>query len=146
MTGGSAGLGLALSVELTKRGADVSIVARDEEKLAKALEQLEVRYVHDAHHECHLIHFNPQAARQTPNQVLRSYSYSLTESASSSAALEAACASHGGRAPDAVFLCAGSATPGFFVELSAEEMESGMNQAYWVQAYSALVSAYSKDN
>ena len=43
VTGGSAGLGLALAVLLTKRGADVSIVARNEERLQKALDQLEVR-------------------------------------------------------------------------------------------------------
>lgn len=43
MTGGSAGLGLALAILLTKRGADVSIVARNEERLQKALEEMEVR-------------------------------------------------------------------------------------------------------
>ena len=42
MTGGSSGLGLALALLLTKRGADVSIVARNEENLKKALAQLEV--------------------------------------------------------------------------------------------------------
>ena len=43
MTGGSAGLGLALAILLTKRGADVSIVARNEERLQKALDEMEVR-------------------------------------------------------------------------------------------------------
>jgi 3-dehydrosphinganine reductase len=43
VTGGSAGLGLALAILLTKRGADVSIVARNEERLQKALEEMEVR-------------------------------------------------------------------------------------------------------
>lgn len=43
MTGGSSGLGLAVSVALTKGGADVSIVARNEERLAKALAELEAR-------------------------------------------------------------------------------------------------------
>jgi 3-dehydrosphinganine reductase len=42
VTGGSAGLGLALAVLLTKCGADVSIVARNEERLQKALEAMEV--------------------------------------------------------------------------------------------------------
>ena len=42
VTGGSSGLGLALAILLTKRGADVSIVARNEENLRKALAQLEV--------------------------------------------------------------------------------------------------------
>ncbi|SRR6266404_2453848 len=42
ITGGSTGLGLALAILLTKRGADVSVVARNEENLKKALAQLEV--------------------------------------------------------------------------------------------------------
>ena len=43
ITGGSAGLGLSLARLMTKRGAHVSIVARNEEKLSKALASLEVR-------------------------------------------------------------------------------------------------------
>jgi short-subunit dehydrogenase len=43
VTGGSAGLGLALALLLTKKGADVSIVARNEERLQKALQEMEVR-------------------------------------------------------------------------------------------------------
>ena len=43
VTGGSSGLGLAIAVALTKKGADVSIVARNEERLAKALAEMEVR-------------------------------------------------------------------------------------------------------
>lgn len=43
MTGGSQGLGLALALLLVKLGADVSIVARNEEKLRAALAEMEVR-------------------------------------------------------------------------------------------------------
>lgn len=43
VTGGSAGLGLALAIHLVKKGADVSIVARNEGRLKKALDELEVR-------------------------------------------------------------------------------------------------------
>jgi 5,10-methylene-tetrahydrofolate dehydrogenase/methenyl tetrahydrofolate cyclohydrolase len=43
ITGGSSGLGRALAILLTKKGADVTIVARDEERLAKALADIEVR-------------------------------------------------------------------------------------------------------
>ena len=43
ITGGSAGLGFSLAQLMTKRGAHVSIVARNEEKLNKALASLEVR-------------------------------------------------------------------------------------------------------
>ena len=42
MTGGSRGTGLALALLLAKRGAHVSIVAGDKEKLDQALAKLEV--------------------------------------------------------------------------------------------------------
>ena len=72
--------------------------------------------------------------------MLRSYSYSLNDEASSKAALNAACDAHGGRSPDAMFLCAGKATPGFFVEASEKSLREGMDNGYWIQAWSAFVS------
>ncbi|EIM88327.1 oxidoreductase [Stereum hirsutum FP-91666 SS1] len=122
VTGGSAGLGLALAILLTKKGADVSIVARNEEQLEKALEKLE-------------------EARITPNQVLKSYSFSLDDPGAAERAMEAACVPHGGQCPDAVFLCAGKATPGFFVEQDAETMKRGMDSTYWVSAWSAMIAS-----
>jgi 3-dehydrosphinganine reductase len=40
-------------------------------------------------------------------------------------------------APDAFFLCAGASTPKYFVEYTPQELEHGMDQSYWVQAWSA---------
>lgn len=82
-----------------------------------------------------------QAVRQTPNQVLKSYSFDLNDPSSSKAALDAACHPHGGRSPDAMFLCAGKSTPGFFVEEDDDSLRQGMDNGYWVQAWSALVSS-----
>jgi len=121
ITGGSSGLGIALAILLTKRGADVSIVARDEEKLQKALAQLE-------------------ASRVNPNQILRSYSFSLVSQQAAMDALEAACEPHGGQTPDAVFLCAGKATPGFFIEQTEESLRKCMDETYWLGACSAMAA------
>lgn len=121
MTGGSAGLGLALAILLTKKGADVSIVARNKKRLQDALDEM-------------------KKVRQTPNQVLKIYSFSLSEESSSTAAFDAACNGNGRKCPDAVFLCAGSARPGFFIEEDETSLRQGMDNAYWVQAWSALVS------
>ncbi|KAH9951636.1 oxidoreductase [Amylocystis lapponica] len=122
VTGGSSGMGLALAILLTKRGADVSIVARNKERLDKALEQLE-------------------AVRQAPTQVLKAYSYAVDSAARAEAALNASSEPHGGRCPDAVFLCAGAARPGFFVEHDEALLKQGMDDTYWVQAWTALAAA-----
>ncbi|KAI9512240.1 oxidoreductase [Russula earlei] len=122
ITGGSSGLGLALAILFTKRGADVSIVARNKENLDKALAQLE-------------------ASRVNPNQILRAYSYSLGTLGGATDALEAACVPHGGQTPDAVFLCAGKATPGFFIEQTEESLRKGMDDTYWLAAQSAMAAS-----
>ncbi|KIY74151.1 oxidoreductase [Cylindrobasidium torrendii FP15055 ss-10] len=121
ITGGSQGLGLAEAILLTKRGAHVSIVARDEKKLSAALSELEKH-------------------RQSPDQILASYSFPLNEAAASAAALDAAAARHGGRTPDALFLCAGSSRPGFFIEQDEKSLREQMDGVYWVQAFTALAA------
>lgn len=115
----------------------MSIVARNEGNLQKALAQLEVLDFFRS--LClHLIFF-PQTSRANPNQILRSYSYSLGTERGAAEALEAACEPHGGQTPDAVFLCAGKSTPGFFVEQTEETMRKGMDDTYWLSAWSAMV-------
>ncbi|KAJ3885238.1 oxidoreductase [Lentinula edodes] len=123
VTGGSSGLGLAVAIALTRRGAHVSIIARNEERLMNALGEME-------------------KVRTNANQKLQTFSFSLTNAESSSMALEAASQAHDGVPPHAVFLCAGTSTPGFFVEEDAKSLQRGMENTYWVQAYSAL--AYTK--
>ncbi|KAI0785562.1 oxidoreductase [Abortiporus biennis] len=119
VTGGSSGLGLSLAILLTQLGAHVSIVARDQKKLESALEQLE-------------------AARKHPDQILKTYSYSIQEAAGAAAAIDAACEPHGGRAPDVVFNCAGTSRPGYWLEQDETSMKSGMDSTYWAQAWTAL--------
>ncbi|KAF8208980.1 oxidoreductase [Mycena galopus ATCC 62051] len=121
VTGGSTGLGLELAKLLTQKGAHVSIVARNQDRLDSALEQLE-------------------AARQSPAQQLHAYSFSLYTAADSAAALEAVCAPFDGNAPDAVFTCAGAARPMYFVEMTEDDFRKGMDDAYWVQAWTVFAA------
>ncbi|KAG6807789.1 hypothetical protein H0H92_006392 [Tricholoma furcatifolium] len=122
VTGGSTGLGLSLAIILTKRGANVSIVARNQKKLDDALAQLE-------------------KARKTSEQRLNAYSFSLDTAKESAAALEAVCEPYGGQAPDAVFACAGASKPMFFVEMTEQDLTDGMTTGYWVQAWTAFAAA-----
>ena len=82
---------------------------------------------------------NEQTVRQNSEQILKAYSFSLNTAADSAAALKAVCDAHGGTAPDAVFACAGSSKPMFFVEMSEQDMTEGMTAGYWVQAWTAFV-------
>ncbi|KAF5353527.1 hypothetical protein D9756_007833 [Leucocoprinus leucothites] len=118
VTGGSQGLGLSVAKFLARQGANVSIVARDQTKLDKALKELE-------------------AERQSPNQKFHAYSFALDTATASTAALEAVCQSYNGEAPDATFTCAGAARPGFFVESTEEDLTKGMTNGYWIQAWTA---------
>ncbi|KAJ6578198.1 oxidoreductase [Mycena capillaripes] len=121
VTGGSTGLGLELAKLLTQKGAHVSIVARNQQRLDKALSELE-------------------AARKYPAQQLHAYSFSLYNAVDSAAALQAACAPHDGKSPDAVFTCAGAARPMYFVEMTEEDLRRGMDDAYWVQAWTIFAA------
>ncbi|KAI0648818.1 oxidoreductase [Trametes meyenii] len=122
VTGGSSGTGLALAVILARRGANVSIVARDEARLKKALETLE-------------------KARQGPEQILRAYSFAVDSEAGSLAALKAAGEPFGGRCPEALFLCAGAARPSYWVEQTDDLLRNGMQISYWAQACTALAGS-----
>lgn len=75
----------------------------------------------------------------SPHQVLRAHSFSVDSAEGATASLEAACAAHEGRAPDAVFLVAGASRPGFFVEQTEESLKRQMDQTFWAQAWSAWV-------
>ncbi|KAG8934336.1 3-dehydrosphinganine reductase [Tulasnella sp. 417] len=119
VTGGSSGLGLAVAIELVKRGAHVSIVARTEKTLQDALKTLETH-------------------RVSPDQKLAYYSYSLTTAAGAKEALEAASAPFNGRVPDAAFLVAGASAPKFFVEMDEADLRKGMDDGYWIQAFTAF--------
>ncbi|KAI0375586.1 oxidoreductase [Pilatotrama ljubarskyi] len=121
VTGGSSGAGLAMATLLVKSGAHVSIVARNEERLRKALEELEKH-------------------RQSPEQVIRSYSFAVDSEAGSAAALHAASEPHGGRCPDALFLCAGASRPSFWVEKDEAAVRSDMDATYGSQAFTALAA------
>lgn len=103
---------------LARRGAHVSIIARDPVKLAGALNAVE-------------------AERRTPDQVFQALSHALGSAGQAQAALEDACAKHGGESPDAVFLCAGAWKPKFWLEMSEQELKDGMDGGYWVQAWTA---------
>ncbi|KAG1883764.1 hypothetical protein F4604DRAFT_1981451 [Suillus subluteus] len=108
--------GLALAKLVVRKGARVSIVARNQSKLNDALKELE-------------------ANRQSPDQVFKAFSFSLNTAEESSAALQAASDAHGVQVPDAVFACAGAAKPTYLLEMQPEDLSREMENVYWIQAW-----------
>ncbi|PPQ72501.1 hypothetical protein CVT26_003591 [Gymnopilus dilepis] len=122
ITGGSSGLGLSLAHILALKGAHISIVARNQKKLEEALKSIE-------------------KFRVSSSQTFHAFSHDLDSGTAASEALEVACKAHGGEAPDAVFACAGSAKPMFFVEMQESDLSDGMVNGYWIQAWTAWAAA-----
>jgi 3-dehydrosphinganine reductase len=77
-----------------------------------------------------------------PDQILTAHSHSLASLSESKLALENAAKPHGGRAPDGIFTCAGISTPDFFLTAEEKDLKDGMTNAYWIQAFPALVRFY----
>ena len=104
---------------LASKGANVSIVARDEAKLKDAVQELEKH-------------------RISPDQKFFWYSHSLTSATGSAEALASAIRPFGGAPPDAAFLCAGASKPKFFVEMSEKDLLDGMGNGYCMYSFLLL--------
>ena len=74
--------------------------------------------------------------------MLASLSYSLVTYENARAAYDEACAAHDGKPADAVFMCAGSAQPGFWIEHDEDDIRRGIDQSYFVTAFTARVSGW----
>ncbi|MRS12763.1 MAG: SDR family NAD(P)-dependent oxidoreductase [Actinobacteria bacterium] len=102
VTGGSSGLGLATAVLAAERGAHVTLVARDEARLATARERV-------------------LAARASESQRVITRSADVGDREDLMGAIASASAETG--PVEWLFACAGYCTPGRFVELPLEAFE-----------------------
>lgn len=112
ITGGSSGIGKATALLLASRGATLSIVARDPEKLTQA--QTEIEAVH-------------------PQTKVLPISADVANRAEAEQAIRRAIEQSG--PPDAIITCAGIAHPGYFRDLSIEIFEQTMAVNYFGTLY-----------
>ena len=105
LTGGSSGIGLATAKRLAAAGANVVIFARDSEKLAAALEQIESR-------------------RATAAQRFACLPLDVADHAAVNAVMTAAVESFG--APDLLINNVGRALPHYFEDITFEQFDETM--------------------
>ncbi|KAK0547297.1 3-dehydrosphinganine reductase [Tilletia horrida] len=127
ISGGSQGLGLALAKLLASQGAVVTICSRTQSKLDAALLEIQAASRSSEHNSKPSNH--------------RAISADLSSFAGAKRALEEASSGTSGSVPDAVFCCAGGAKPGFFIEQTEKDFESGMRTDYWTALSTAHAAA-----
>jgi 3-dehydrosphinganine reductase len=116
-----------------KKGAHVTIVARDPTRLGQAEQELKVRPSVILISQCLQADIKSIAK---PGQIIQSIPADLTQSKTSTEALEKSSIAHGGKVPDHVYLCAGFSKPKFMVDSTEEEFKDVSIQplhfaSYW---------------
>ncbi|KAH7929276.1 NAD(P)-binding protein [Leucogyrophana mollusca] len=147
ITGGSQGLGLALAVLVAKKGAHVSIVARTQSELEKALIELEVcgttssgKRLGSTKAPCLSPTLRRFVGLPTRNSDRMPLLWILNIRLLLHSKLPAKF--HGGRVPDAVFACAGGWRPMFFPDREERVLtHEVMVDCHCVQAFTACAAA-----
>lgn len=111
VTGGSSGIGLATAKQLVARGLDVAIVARDPERLSRAVGEIQ------------------SVPGKRRGSVVASYACDLSDSAATEATFERLIAEHG--VPDVLVNSAGVIYPGEFVSMPREHFEVNLKCGFW---------------
>jgi 3-dehydrosphinganine reductase len=114
ISGGSSGIGLALGVRLAKRGFDLTLIARDAEKLSGARQQLE-------------------SQKADPGQRIAGVSLDVAKCDAVDDAMSTAIAERG--PPELVIASAGIVVPGRFRELPLEAHQQTMAVNYFGTLY-----------
>ncbi|KAF5569341.1 3-ketodihydrosphingosine reductase tsc10 [Fusarium phyllophilum] len=118
ITGGSRGLGLAAARQLSSKGANVAIVARDTTVLEEVLTQVE-------------------ASAQSSSQRFFSLTADVTKASECSRVIAEVTAWNDDSPPDIVWCCSGSPHPTLFVDTPVEQLRIMMVSNYFSSAYMA---------
>eukprot|EP01028_Stygiella_incarcerata_P005434 TRINITY_DN2297_c0_g1_i1.p1 TRINITY_DN2297_c0_g1~~TRINITY_DN2297_c0_g1_i1.p1 ORF type:complete len:358 (-),score=93.45 TRINITY_DN2297_c0_g1_i1:124-1197(-) len=110
ITGGSSGIGLSIALQLSKLGANVTIISRSVEKLKKSVDALEKNKKNDSQ-KFQFLSMDVKNDTQVKN-ILGGYVKK-------------------NGVPDYLYTCAGLSVPGFFVEQSIEQHHETMSLDYF---------------
>ena len=130
-----------MGIEFAKKGADIVLVSRSEEKLKLALQKVEVCF------PLSVILLMEGCSRVSRNRNSRFYSADLTNAEEAKKAITSC-----ERVPDIVMCCAGivqlncigltlgAAIPGFFADQTPEVLDFMMKTIYYTALWTAHVS------
>ncbi|KAK5120531.1 hypothetical protein LTR85_006187 [Meristemomyces frigidus] len=119
ITGGSQGMGRGLGKLLAQKGANVVIVARNQQKLDEALQYIS------------------SASKSPQTQRFHAISADLTKSEENTRLLEEVTAWNDGDPPDIVWANAGMSHPSLFIDTPLDTLRSQMEINYWAATYLA---------
>jgi 3-dehydrosphinganine reductase len=137
ITGGSQGMGRGLAKLLAQKGANVVIVARNQQKLDEAVTYITVS--RPASKGWFILQTNhPQAAaKDAQKQRFLSISADLTKPEENSRVIRETTAWNDGNPPDVVWANAGMSQPMLFLDTSVEVLRQQMDVNYFAAAYLA---------
>ncbi|KAJ8069735.1 hypothetical protein OCU04_000159 [Sclerotinia nivalis] len=119
ITGGSRGMGQEVGRQLSEKGANIVIIARDVEKLLQAIEYIKEGAVNPLLQRFHHI----SADLCSPEECVR--------------VIDEVVEWNGGIPPDTVWCCAGSSYPTLFIDTPVSQLQSQINNNYLTSAYMA---------
>ncbi|KAF7523331.1 hypothetical protein PCG10_006735 [Penicillium crustosum] len=119
ITGGSDGMGKAVALELSAKGANVVVVARTVSKLVTAVDEMKAKAANILKQKFHYI------------------SADLTDPVECERVIAEVTTWNSGAAPDVVWCCAGFSRPGYFVDVPIQDHRQQMDTIYWTAANTA---------
>ncbi|THX75059.1 NAD(P)-binding protein [Aureobasidium pullulans] len=121
LTGGSSGMGRALARKLAEQGANVCIVARNQQKLDETIDYI-------------------KSHAKSPNQRFLAISADCTSATENTRILDETTAWNNSTPPDIIWANAGSSSPGLFIDTPLETHRAQMGMNYWSSFYLAHAS------
>ncbi|KXG46892.1 Short-chain dehydrogenase/reductase SDR [Penicillium griseofulvum] len=119
ITGGSDGMGKAVALELSSKGAHVVVVARTVSKLQTTVDEMKAKAANIYKQRFHYI------------------SADLTDPAECERVIAETTTWNSGAAPDIVWCCAGFSRPGYFIDVPIQDHREQMDTIYWTAANTA---------
>ncbi|THZ19557.1 NAD(P)-binding protein [Aureobasidium pullulans] len=121
LTGGSSGMGKALAKKLAGQGANVCIVARNQQKLDETIDYI-------------------KSHAKFPNQRFLAISADCTSATENTRILDETTTWNNSTPPDIIWANAGSSSPGLFIDTPLETHRAQMDMNYWSSFYLAHAS------